>query len=211
VVCHGPFEDPAYDVVDKTSCVIDLAQGVEAIVASFNSTSRNEYRRALRAEELELSRGTDDLEAFYEFYAACEHERAWRPAPPSEIEQSLLFSARFEGELISGMSCYGDGERLRVGRIFSSKRAKRSERLTNTVYGGASKAIVADICAFGIEHGCTSLDLGGIDAGDGAKSGITQFKLSLGGVPTPVRVGRWMNDAFRAALPEIERLGMDVT
>lgn len=195
----------------KKSSLLDLTKGIDAVIQAFNSTSRNEYRRTERNEHLQFFQGSPDFEKYYDFYAACERDRDWFPVPPDELKNSLLFSAAFQGELISGMSCYAHGARLRVGRIYSSKRSKKSDILNNTVYGGAAKRIVVEICKFGIANGYKTLDLGGVDLSEGSKSGITQFKLSLGGVLVNVKLARYMKENFTAALAGIKQEGWDIT
>ena len=211
VVSFGDFSDEDYDVVGKYSCILDLTKGLDHIIAGFSSTSRNEFRRSERTEGLKFMQGYSDFDTYYRFYSACEHDREWLPVPPDELKNSLVFSASFHDEYISGMSCYHHNKRLRVGRIYSTKRSKRSEVLNNTLYGSAAKRIVVEICRYGIEQGFETLDLGGIDPGDQNKFGISQFKMSLGGVPTPVKLGRFMKESFRSELEAIKNCGWDIT
>lgn len=211
IVSMGEFIDPAYSVVDKKSCLIDLSKDIDAIISGFNSTSRNEYRRSERTDGLEFHSQVGDFEEYYRFYSACEHDRDWFPVPPAELAESMVFSASYRGHLVSGMSCYGNEKRLRVGRIYSNKRSKKSETLNNTLYGSAAKRIVVEICKYGIERGYESLDLGGVDLSPGSKSGITQFKLSLGGEIVDVKLGRYMTEPFLKMLPTIKEMGWDIT
>lgn len=211
IVAMNQFLDESYSVVDKKSCLIDLSRDIDSIISAFNSTSRNEYRRSERINGLRFHSSITAFDEYYEFYAGCEKDRDWFPVPPSELAGSIVFSASYEGDLISGMSCYGHGNRLRVGRIYSNKRSKKSEILNNTLYGSAAKRIIVEICKYGIEHGYQSLDLGGVDLSAGAKSGITQFKLSFGGEIVGVKIGRYMSEAFRKQLDRIGSYGWDIT
>lgn len=211
IVCMGDFKDDDYEIVEKKSSLIDLSKGLDRIIGSFNTTSRNEYRRTERENHLRFELGFQNFDTFYRFYTQCEHERGWFPIPQQELKNSLLFSATYNGNLISGMSCYTHGSRIRVGRIFSRRRSLISGGLSNTVFGGASKRIVVEICKFGIENGFTTLDLGGVDLEGGIKSGITQFKLSLGGIVTDVKLGRYMKKNFASDLITIRNEGMDLT
>ncbi|MFZ6012423.1 MAG: hypothetical protein ACOYXT_18915 [Bacteroidota bacterium] len=211
VVSMGLFSDPDYEVLQKKSCMIDLTQDLDKIIGNFNSTSRNEYRRSERTEGLVFQTSYEDFEKYYTFYAACENDRGWYPVPPDELKNSFVFSASYHQEFISGMSCYAHEKRLRVSRIYSLKRSNQSAALNNTLYGSAAKRIVVEICKFGIERGYHTLDLGGVDLSDQVKSGITQFKLSLGGEVADVKLGRYMKQGFKDALPEIKNKGWDIT
>ncbi len=213
IVAYEHFTDPDYHCIDKNACVIDLSMGAEAAFANFNSTSRNEVRRSEKISELTFTTGyeTFGFDTFFEFHKNCEHDRDWFPVPPDELKNSLLFSASFNGMLIAGMSCYTHENFIRVGRIFSNKRSKKSEVLTNLVYGCASKRIVYEICKYGAANGFSQLDLGGVDLNDPAKSGISQFKLSLGSKVIPVKLARWSNDHFKTNEHVIRDNGWDLT
>lgn len=213
IVAYEHFTDPDYHCTDKNACVIDLSKGAEASFANFNSTSRNEVRRSEKITELTFSMGYEHcgFETYFDFHKNCEHDRDWYPVPPDELKNSLLFSASFNGMLIAGMSCYTHGNLIRVGRIFSNKRSKKSEVLTNLVYGCASKRIVYEICKYAEVNGFSQLDLGGVDLQDPTKSGISQFKLSLGSKVIPVKLARWSNENFRTNEHLIRENGWDLT
>jgi len=210
IVSMGQFSDQEYSVVKKKSCLLNLTKGLDSVINRFNSTCRNEFRRTERNSDLTFFQGYADFNEYYSFYTQCEKDRAWFPTPPEELRNSFLFTASFKNELISGMSCYAHGSRLRVGRIYSNKRSKLSESLNNTVYGSAAKRIVVEICKFGIANGYQTVDLGGVDL-SGQKSGITQFKLSLGGELVDVFLGRHMKETFTSRLNDINKLGWDIT
>jgi len=210
IVSMGQFDDSDYVIQPKKSSILDLTEGIESVISGFSSTSRNEYRRTERNNDLNFFTGNNDFDSYYNFYAQCEKDRGWFPIPPNELMNSILFTASFQGALISGMCCYAHGSRLRVGRIYSSKRSTLTESLNNTIYGGAAKRIVVEICKFGIANGYKTVDMGGVDL-TGQKSGITQFKLSLGGKITDVFLGRYMKDNFKTRLGEIKNLGWDIT
>jgi hypothetical protein len=211
VVSHGTFEDTAYEVTNRQSCVIDLRPGIERVIERFHPTSRNELRRAEKIEGLTFHSAAADPAEVHAFHTACERDRGWFPVPPDELRQSALFLARFDGELIAGMSCYSHGAWLRTGRIFSSRRSRRSDRLTNLVYGVAGKRIALEACKAAVAGGMHFLDLGGVDPDDASKSGITQFKLSLGGEVKPVRLGRWRGPRFGELEARVRAEGWDLT
>ena len=213
IVAYGNFYDLDYHLTEKKACVIDLSEGIEKVIQNFSPTSRNEVRRADKIKELEFHFGLEsfDFYEYFDFHRSCEKDRNWYPVPPNELKNSLVFSATFEGQLISGMSCYSHGNRIRVGRIYSNKRSKLSDRLTNLVYGVAAKRIILKICEFAYSNGIISLDLGGVDLNDLNKSGITKFKMSMGGEIVPVMLARYYSTNFSKGEQQIKALGWDLT
>ena len=105
IVSYGGFDDADYDVVQKKSVIIDLSGGVDKVISAFSSSCRNQVHKTDRIAGLQFHSAYDDFDAFYEFYSRCERERNWYPVPPEELKNSLVFFARWEGELISGISC----------------------------------------------------------------------------------------------------------
>jgi hypothetical protein len=213
IVSYGGFCDNDYQVTDKNSCLINLEKDIDQVLAGFNPTSRNEVRRAEKITELKFHTTLNDFDfdEYYKFHTSCEHDRNWFPVPPEELKQSIVFSATHNGILIAGMSCYTHENRIRVGRIYSNKRSKQSNILTNLVYGVASKRIVFEICKYGITNNFSTLDLGGVDLNTPEKSGITKFKLSLGGEVVPVKLARFTSSKFVEAEKQIKANGWDLT
>jgi hypothetical protein len=208
---NGEFEDEEYEIVEKNACLIDLDLSSEDIVSGFNSTGRNEYRRTFRTLGLDFHFGFEDSQKYYDFYSRCEKARNWLPIPKPELENCLLFTASFQGEYISGMSCYKGENVLRVGRIYSTKRINTNKEINGTIYGGAAKRIVIEICNYAREKGFKYVDLGGVDLNSDEKSGISQFKLSLGGEIVPVKIGRFMKPGFIEKQKDIFLKGFDIT
>lgn len=211
-VCYGSCNAPTFETVSKYACVIDLSAGPDAAFSRFHNTSRNEVRRSEKIATLRFRFGIDgEFDDYFSFYRTCEHARGWFPVPEGELRSSVLCTAFFDGEPISGMSAYSDGDRLRVGRIFSMKKVKYDERLNNLVYGCAAKRIVFELCRYGVMHGFGTLDLGGLDPHDPAKAGITKFKLSMGGQVAPVTIARYANARFLERQSAIRAAGYDIT
>jgi lipid II:glycine glycyltransferase (peptidoglycan interpeptide bridge formation enzyme) len=213
VVSYGEFLDNEYEIIHKHSCIINLARDIGEVLAAFNPTSRNEVRRADKINGLTFHHSLNDFnfDTYYAFYKSCERDRNWYPVPEEELRQSLVFSAAYNGTLIAGMSCYSHGDRIRVGRIYSNKRSMLSDSLTNLIYGVASKRIVFEICKYGIAQQFTALDLGGVDLNTTEKSGITKFKLSMGGEVIPVKIGRWCKTSYEQLQQEFLTQGLDLT
>lgn len=207
----GVFNDPDYKVLEKNACMLDATKTEEGIIEGFNATSRNELRRTYRTPELQYHFGYEDFNKYYQFYKASEHARGWFPVPENELGNCLLFSMSFNGEFISGMSCYSGAETIRVSRIYSNKKINTNPAISGTIYGGAAKRIVLEICNYARENGFKHVDLGGVDLESESKAGISNFKLSLGGVVIPVKLGRFSKPIFDQKEPQIREMGYDIT
>lgn len=213
IVCYGKFNDPDYEVTNKNACIIDLRGGIDSVFSKFSSTSRNEVRRSDKILGLIWHCGIRDFDfaEYYAFHQRCEQDRNWIPVPPDELKNSIVFSVTYNGNLISGISCYEHGNRIRVGRIYSTRRSNRLDNRTNFVYGCASKRLVFEICNYAIEKGYSTLDLGGVDLIDPNKIGISRFKMSLGGKVVPVIIARWGNNKYFEHKEIVRSKGWDIT
>jgi hypothetical protein len=205
------IEDTDFQILEKNACLFNVDLSNEEIVKNFNATGRNEYRRTFRTDGLAFHFGYDNFDGYYEFYKKSEHARNWFPIPKLELENSILFTASFEGEYISGMSCYSCEETIRVSRIYSTKRINQNPKINGTIFGGAAKRLVIEICDYARKNGFKYVDLGGIDLSGKAKSGISEFKLSLGGEIVPVKIGRYMKPGFADKQKELLIKGIDIT
>jgi hypothetical protein len=214
VVSYGGFDAPGWEVVDKHSALIDLSRGLEAAFSEFNATTRNEIRKTERESGLEVRFDVEPFDEIYAFHASCERERGWLPVPESELSASLVCICYWNGEPLAGISCYENDEMLRVGRIFSRRRSvewEQAHAAPKWLFGAAQRRVVHELCRHVVARGQRRLDLGGIDLGDDAKSGISRFKLSFGSTVVPVKIGRYQTDAFRAAQADIRAAGYDLT
>jgi hypothetical protein len=211
-VCYDHCQAAGFDTVQKNACLIDLHKGLDHAFSKFNATSRNEVRRSEKIEGLTFQTGVPvDFNGYYDFYKSCENARGWHPVPASELRNSLIITAYFEEKPISGMSAYAHEGRLRISRIYSLKRRNDNPQLSDLVFGCAAKRIVYEWCQFAIHQGFQSLDLGGIDLQDPTKAGIAQFKLFLGGRPSPVIIARHASEKFKAQAAQIRQSGYDIT
>jgi hypothetical protein len=205
------IEDNSFEILNKNACLFDASLTEDELVQKFNSTGRNEYRRTYRTEGLDFHFGISDIDSYYIFYSTCEHARSWYPVPKIELQRCLIFTASFQGEFISGMSCYTGNDTIRVSRIYSNKRINSNPQVNGTMYGGAAKRLVVEICKYAKNHGLKWVDLGGVDLSSNEKSGISEFKKSLGGHIVPVKIGRYMTPEFIQKQKEYLEKGIDIT
>jgi hypothetical protein len=204
------FNDHDYKISNKNACIINATQNEEKIISGFNASSRNELSRTYRTDGLEFQFGYTDFNKYYEFYKRSENARDWYPVPENELANCLLFSATFEGEYISGMSCYTGASTIRVSRIYSTRKINTNTAITRTIYAAAAKRIVLNISNYAREKGFKKIDLGGVDLESPAKAGISNFKLSLGGKVVPVKVGRYSTPMFDAKRLQLREMGYDI-
>ncbi|KAB2914723.1 MAG: hypothetical protein F9K23_13420 [Bacteroidetes bacterium] len=211
VISYGGFEDPEYNTIDKNAGIIDLTKGLDHVFANFNKKNRQHVRGTETTEELSFTHAIDDFDSYFQFYKRCENERGWYPVPESELKNSIVFSAAFNGHFIAGVTAYTTGNKLRLGRIYSTKRSNDQTEISNALSGASTKRIIFEFCKYGIENGFATLDLGGVDLNDPSKAGITQFKQSFGIEIIPVKIGRYTSQTFNEKEHLIRENGYDLT
>jgi len=211
-VCYDTCKAPGFETIQKNACLIDLSNGLDHAFSKFNATSRTDVRRSEKTETLTFRVGIGvEFSAYFNFYKTCEMARGWFPVPEEELCNSLIITAFFNSQPISGMSAYTHDGRMRIGRIFSLKNKPNDTLLTKQIFGCAAKRIIFEFCQYGVQHDYHTLDLSGIDLHDPSKAGITQFKLSLGGKVSPVTIARHANAKFKALASQIREAGYDIT
>lgn len=211
VISYGGFDDSAYKIIDKNAGIIDLTKGMDHVFGNFNKKNRQHVRGTETNTDLVFTYAIEDFDSYFQFYKRCENERGWFPVPESELRNSLVFSAMFNGQFIAGVTAYTTGKMLRLGRIYSTKRSNDETEISNAISGASTKRIVFDFCKYGIENGFETLDLGGVDLHDPSKAGITQFKQSFGIEIIPVKIGRYTTPVFDEKEHLIRENGYDLT
>jgi hypothetical protein len=210
-VCYQGCDAPMFERIEKNACLIDLTQDIESILSKFNATHRSQVKKSWQIEGLEFSSNTEPFHQYFDFHRQCETDRNWLPIPEEELLNSLCISATYKGQWVAGMSCYLHGPKMRIGRIYSTRRSVQFGNLTNNIYGCASKRIVYEYCKWGCENGFENLDLGGIDFNDPNKAGLKEFKTHFGPTIVPVTIARFASERFRQQSNEIRNSGYDLT
>lgn len=203
--------DNRFDIIDKTSCIVDVTVGSEEVLNSFHKKNRQHIRKADKIEGLTFSQGITNFEEEFKFYKKCENERNWLPVPKEEFKNSIVFTALINGERIAGVTAYTEANMLRLGRIYSTRRTNDTEEISNLVSGSASKKLIYDFCLYAIENGYKFVDLGGIDLDDDGKAGIARFKQSFNPQLKDIKIARYYSTAFQENLPKIKSEGYDLT
>lgn len=188
---------PEFQVQHRQTALIDLTLPLEAIFQKFKDNTRNEIRRAQKEDGLSFVHDDKNFAQVYSCYKKFERARKWIPTPRSEMKQHLLFSAYYNGRIISGITCYGHNDILRVAKIFSIRNQKNDEGVKNAIIGYASRNLVYEICQYAKDHGYTRLDLGGVNFDDPVKQGISQFKMSFGSEIVDTSICRSLTPFFQ--------------
>ena len=194
----------------KNSAIISLDSNIDDFLANCHDTCRNEIRRTFREEKFSLSNKVKDWNMFYEFYKNCEYARGWMPSPIEELQASKCFQASFDGQLLSGMSCYYNETHVRVNKIFSMRKSKKTSYIPSVIFSAASRRIVFEIYRWAIDNGLKFLDLGGIDLKDSSKTGVSKFKQSFGIQVEPVQIGKIMTPEFRVFVNDLHSKKLDI-
>jgi hypothetical protein len=211
IVRYASWSSPLFNIIKKQSAVINLSSSLDEVFKNFHSTCRNEIRRSFKEAKLEFIDRIQDFDEFYGFHKACEQERNWKPMPKSELVNSLSFAVKYNGIFMAGMTCYHEGDFMRIGRIFSKRRAKEFENLPGIVFSAASRRIIYEYCRWGIANKKTMLDLGGVDPNDETKKGITRFKMYFGSKLVDTYLGRFQSERLVQKKNNIDLLNIDIT
>ena len=198
------------NLFSKNSALISISSSVDDFLANCHDTCRNEIRRTFREEKFVFSNTVKDWNKFYEFYKNCEYARSWMPSPIEELQASKCFQASFDGKLLSGMSCYYNDTHVRVNKIFSLRKSKKTSTIPSVIFSAASRRIVFEICKWAIDNDLKFVDLGGIDLKDSSKKGVSKFKQSFGIQVEQVQIGKIMTPEFRVFVNDLHSKKLDI-
>lgn len=198
LVSYNQINITGFSVQSKQSIIIDLSAGLDNVFDNFKSNTRKEIRKTfnLNADGLTFVPIDKQINKIYTCYKKFEYIRGWMPALKSEIKNSLVFAAYYQGAVVAGVTCYADENFIRVGKIFSLRYQCAGNKINSQIIGSASRRLIFEICKYGVEHGFTSLDLGGVDFIDQKKIGISEFKSCFGGDTKDVYICRYIKKNF---------------
>jgi hypothetical protein len=166
--------------------LIDLRQTKEELLAAMKSSSRKALRRAAR-DGITVRRITtlEELQSYYVFACRCaqrygkrmhgfeDFQSMWEQIRPQAWFET--FVAEHGGEMIAGLSVWGQGDSVGELGSFQSERSF-SEKL----YG--PDLLKWAVLEWGHDQGLRTLDLSGVNPmPQGKEVGIRQFKEKWGG------------------------------
>ncbi|PIR66417.1 MAG: hypothetical protein COU51_04005 [Parcubacteria group bacterium CG10_big_fil_rev_8_21_14_0_10_36_14] len=210
IVCYerGPSLT-GFEMQEKQDAIISLKQGLGDIFKSFNSTTRNEIRKTQNIEGLSFVREDENMEEAYNLSKEFDLIRGWAPEPKEQFGKTKLFSAYFDGQTISGITCYDDNNFLRIEKIFS-RRLENEKNIKNAIVGYATRRLVYEICEYAKEKGYVHFDLGGISIKEKNKMGIAKFKMCFGAKIKDVGLYKYETTGFTCFRDECRKNEIDI-
>lgn len=167
-----------FETIEKTTGIIDLTRSEEDIFASFRKTMRNEIRRTERTPELRFVSNDKNFGEGYRLYAQFEKARGVVPFSKKEFQRTKLFSAYYNGEMVSGVFVYPSEPVVRIRSIFS-KRHGTSDKQVLSAISNSTRRIMWDICRWAKNQGRTGLDLASINLNNPKTASISDFKMGF--------------------------------
>lgn len=181
VYSYQPLELPAFHLLkEKPTPFIPLSgTTAEEVLSSFRDTTRNEVRRTFKMPELSFTIQRPDAET-YAFYAAATRSQGRRPQRAGLFRDARVAVARRAGVVLSTIAFVPAKPVVKVLTISSLRRESADAQERNLI-GFASKRLIYELCAYGIDNGYDGVDLGYVNLTDAAKRGISDFKTGFGG------------------------------
>ncbi|PJE64575.1 MAG: hypothetical protein COU90_01925 [Candidatus Ryanbacteria bacterium CG10_big_fil_rev_8_21_14_0_10_43_42] len=170
---------PDIKIKHKKTINIYLNGTFDDIFKKFNDTSRNEIRKTFNMKEYFFKQGDVDMDAVYALYKPHRIEKKLEVRRKSFLAPCLIFTAYYNNELISVITCYDAKPYLRIQNIFS--KLSNDDKEIRRITGYASRRLVYELCKYGNQRGYILLDMASANFTDPGKAGITQFKNSFGG------------------------------
>jgi len=187
---------PGFGIARKQTSLIDLTPSTDEILKTFRPNTRNEIRKTLRNDTVQIVADDVNRDASVAFYCDAKRQVHVRPDVRGDFATCRFFNAYENNRLIASVSCYDSGEFLRLKHIVSLRKL---EGIDARQIGYATRRLVWEICLFGKSHGYAHIDLGGIDLEDAEKRGVATFKQSFQGTLAEVMVYRSSSRLFRVA------------
>lgn len=159
--------------------LIDLCKSLPEILQGFNDTTRNEIRRTEKINKLFFRNGSLPNTESYKLYSDFEFSQRRVPVNFQAISSTLLFSAYYNNEIISGVYLISAGKYLRIRSIFS-KRTNAGDKEVYKIIGYATRRIIWEICKWGKNNGYVSLDMASVNINNPKTLSIAKFKMSFG-------------------------------
>lgn len=165
---------------------VDLTQTKDALLAATKGSARKALRRAER-DGISVRRisSLEELRDYYDFACRCakrynkrmygfeDYQSLWQHIRPRAYFET--FVAEHDGEMIAGLSTWGQGDSIGELGSFQSERSFKKK-----LYG--SDLLKWMVFQWGKEKGLRMFDLAGVNPSpEGKDVGIRQFKEKWGG------------------------------
>jgi len=180
--CKNLVSDKDFKCQEFDTSIIDLTQGLDAVWTKMSSGNcRKPIHRAEKAGI--IININQDYDAFYVLYTQIRKLHGVVGLPIDVIkEHATLFTAKFDGQVISGHGYLEDKDNMRSW-VIGSARLTDSKEFTTTV-ANSSKLLIWTAIQYAHAKGIKWFDMGGVytDADmDKWKANANIFKQSFGG------------------------------
>jgi lipid II:glycine glycyltransferase (peptidoglycan interpeptide bridge formation enzyme) len=196
IISFSPLELPGFRMRRRRTGVIKLGASIEEVFASFDRTTRNNIHRAGRDPGLRFQFSPTVTEDGYSLVARFVRARGLTPHSRSYYEGCVEFLAYADDKPVSGVFLFPNTPIGLLGAVFS----KRHEDCSVTEYkriSYASKRLMADVCEWGISHGMTEIDMGGLNLDATEKAGIASSKMAYSPIVAEQYVYTYDSPIFR--------------
>lgn len=204
------YEKPGFKdfkIRAQQSPIIDLSQSLDEIFAKFKKNTRNEIHKTEKIKELKFKNPDENFNYSYRFYRKIKRADGVKPDIKKEFKGCLFFNAYLNKKMIVSVSCYDNGEILRLKHIVSSRKEKNFD---GRVAGYATRKIIWEIIKYGKENNYEKMDLAGVNFEDPSKKGITEFKMSFGGEIKDIYICRYETKIFLLLKKILNFLGKNI-
>lgn len=198
VISLSPLELPDFRMKKRSTGVIKLGSSMEEIVASFNATTRKHIHRTERDPGFRFEFNPSVTDIGYALVVKFVLARGLKPHPRSYYQGCVEFLGFTDNEPVSGIFLFPAAPVGLIAAVFS----KRHEDCTHDEYlrvGNTSKRLMAEVCAWGANHGMTDMDMGGLNLDANEKSGIAKYKLGFNPIVTEQYVYTYDSPLFRVS------------
>ncbi|MDD2785421.1 MAG: hypothetical protein PHS79_00840 [Patescibacteria group bacterium] len=180
VLTHRSMDLPGFRLRQKKTPNIYVDLPLDEVFGRFRDTVRNEIRRTERMEGFAVKLPDYDYERAYSLYCDFEFSQSRAPISIDDFKEYQLACAYLNGRLLSVVSFYQSGDKIRVRSIFSSRLAVKDDPELYKAIGFATKRLIYEICKYAQSSGAKLVDLASINLTDPAKEPIARFKSGFG-------------------------------
>jgi hypothetical protein len=180
ILTHKPYDLHDFRLRQKKTPNIYVDSPVGEVFAKFRDTVRNEIRRTERMEEFAVKLPDDNYDGAYALYKEFEFSQGRAPISLEDFKKYQLACAYLKDRLLSVVSFYQSGDKIRVRSIYSARLASKDDSEMYKVIGFASKRLIYELCRHAQGRGAKLVDLASINLTDPAKEPIARFKSGFG-------------------------------
>lgn len=180
VLTHCPMDFSGFRLRQKKTPNIYVDIPLDEVFGRFRDTVRNEIRRTDRMEGFSVKLPDGSYERAHSLYRDFEFSQGRAPISIDDFKKYQLACAYHDDKLLSVVSFYRSGNKIRVRSIFSARLAAKDDPELYKAIGFATKRLIYEICKYAQSHDVKLVDLASINLTDPAKEPIARFKSGFG-------------------------------